>query len=435
MGIANPIQIVVGGQYGSEAKGAIAGYLALKDGIDIAVRTGAVNAGHTVVYESPVTNLSERVAMQQLPVAWVNPNTTLVVGAGALVDLDILKREVGTITRLTGHDARKRVIIDYRAYIHRPVHVERSRSANRHHSIGATGKGCSEALMDRIRSRGVENWTVGANLGLIADAIGDVAEITDTEAFLNTSFDDGANIQLEGTQGQLLDLYLGPYPYTTHKQTGPAQWMLEAGLSPGLPTEIIMVVRTYPIRVAGNSGPLADEMSWSELADTINVKRGECGLPPIVDPDAVDEFDDAVRNAARKFKLPSGSDGTDQHKWSAADRVTYREALSELNKAALESLPDHTVRELCQLFEMTTVTKKLRRIAAINDDDLRRAARQVRPGQVALTFMNYMFPERWFTSDDVTDDERVWLEQLSAVCDAPITLVNRGPDPRHIVEV
>ena len=32
----NPIQIIVGGSWGSEAKGAIAGYLAVRDNIDIA---------------------------------------------------------------------------------------------------------------------------------------------------------------------------------------------------------------------------------------------------------------------------------------------------------------------------------------------------------------------------------------------------------------
>ncbi|KKU76074.1 MAG: Adenylosuccinate synthetase, partial [Candidatus Giovannonibacteria bacterium GW2011_GWB1_47_6b] len=47
----NKITIIVGAAYGSEAKGTIAGYLAVKDNYDIAVRTGAINAGHSVYYK------------------------------------------------------------------------------------------------------------------------------------------------------------------------------------------------------------------------------------------------------------------------------------------------------------------------------------------------------------------------------------------------
>src|SRR3990167_6977192 len=89
-----PITIVQGGQWGSEAKGAITGYLCQTEAIDICIRTGAVNAGHTVIYDgSPVK-------MQQLPVGWVNPNTQLVIGAGAMVHPEILAHECELVSRL-----------------------------------------------------------------------------------------------------------------------------------------------------------------------------------------------------------------------------------------------------------------------------------------------------------------------------------------------
>ena len=427
--MSHPISIVQGGQYGSEAKGAIAAYLCQRDNVDFAVRTGATNAGHTVTYQGV------RVAMQQLPCGWVNPTTILVIGAGALIDVDILKREIALINSLMpGSDVRSRLIIDPRAHIHRTVHKDRSTSSGRHYTMGATGKGCSEALMDRIRLRGVEDWSFQRYATYHDSSLQDLS-VRDTEQLLNHGFDQGARIQLEGTQGQLLDLYLGPYPYTTHKQTGPAQWMLECGLSPALPAEVTLVVRTFPIRVAGNSGPLPLETSWVTLAGDINDKRLKAGLPPIVDQGALDEFEAAVTTVARMFALPPGSNGLDQHMWGAVDRTRYRSALSDLHRVALDTLEPETITELRKLFEMTTVTKKLRRIAARSDFDLDIAARQARPANVAVTFLNYVFPERWFTDDPVTDAELDYLSDIEEACGAPVTIVNRGPDPSHIVPV
>lgn len=435
---SNKVQIVVGGQYGSEAKGTIAAYLAMRDPTDFCVRTGATNAGHTVVYGGV------RYAMQQLPVGWVNPSATLVLGAGTLIDPAILQREIEMVNHATGSDIRRRLVVDYRAYIHRSEHQVRSKKSDRHHLMGATGKGCSEALTDRIKLRGLEDWTVG-NMMDEGDSDYDMSafagvQISDTELLLNEAWDGGAKIQLEGTQGQLLDLYLGPYPYTTHKQTGPAQWMLECGLSPGLPTDIVMVVRTMPIRVAGNSGPLANETCWPDVVRGINFAREKsAGLMPYVSEDAIGMFELAVRTVTSQMwagKVPPDSDGTDQHQWSDSERLLYREAASEIHAQALMSLDEPTVAELRRVFEVTTVTKKLRRIAVLNPQDLANAARQIRPDRVAVTFLNYVFPTRWATRTAITNPERGWLSyHIESVCHAPVFLINRGPDPDHIVEV
>ena len=83
-----PITIVQGAQFGSEGKGAVAGALALRLHFDYAVRTGAINAGHTVYFEG------KPYAMQQLPVAWVRPDTKLVIGPGAYVHYPTLIKEI-----------------------------------------------------------------------------------------------------------------------------------------------------------------------------------------------------------------------------------------------------------------------------------------------------------------------------------------------------
>lgn len=441
--MSNRVIIVQGAQWGSEAKGAIAALICERENVNIAVRTGATNAGHTVYYNQyrpgdvlpvgcPNPAPAVAVKMQQLPTGWVNPDTMLVLGAGALIDPAILARECEEVSRLTGKDVRQRLLIDYRAGLHDSSCAERSAASGRHHAIGATGKGCSEALMDRIRGRGNGYKPFGHD-------IPSGYQFMDTATYLNNMFDAGAKILLEGTQGTLLDLYIGPYPYVTHKQTLPAQWMLECGLSPALPTDIVQVVRTYPIRVAGNSGPMPLEISWPMLARRINVKRAFFKLPPIVPESYIDEFEEAVIDTSMKFATPYNRTVTGQHTWDEEERVIYQKALSELNAAAMASLPTSTVHELSRLFEFTTVTKKLRRVAELDIPTLKHASLLNRPHRVAITFMNYVFPHWWYEApvmfkgaiaDSALDG---YVRDISLACGAPVTLLGFGPESHHHV--
>lgn len=423
------IKLVIGGQWGSEAKGAIAAYMCLNENVQYAVRTGAVNAGHTVHYRGGIYK------MQQLPTGWVNPKTNLIIGAGALIHPETLEREiriVNEVMQAEGHgDVRNRLFIDYRAGLHLEHHTDRSTKSGRHHAIGATGKGCSEALIDRIRNRG----SVSTDPKLFVDTLpeGSIARyrVLDTADMLNCAVDRRENVLLEATQGTLLDLYFGPYPYTTHKPTGPGVWLAEAGLSPNLPLEITMVVRTYPIRVAGNSGPMKPEISWPMLAREINAKLVAANEPPFVAEKSLQAFEELLQVAAANTddSIPLGSDGTDQHTWSADDRRTHQVALSELNKAALSALSDRDLAEVSKLFEFTTVTKKLRRIARLNYEDLKLASQLVRPHRVALTFMNYEFPQ--FAGDETAEEE--YIRRVESACGAPVALTSWGPKTGDII--
>lgn len=418
----NKITIIQGGQYGSEAKGQIAAIIAEREGVNIAVRTGATNAGHTVYYKG------KPVKMQQLPTAWVVPSATLVVGAGALIDIAILERECAEVTSLTGEDIKTRLFIDYRAGVHDSSCAERSKASGRHHAIGATGKGCSEALIDRIRGRGTGYKLFGHRKEY---------QTCDTAAMLNNKYDAGEKILLEGTQGTLLDLYLGPYPFTTHKQTGPAQWLLEAGLSPSLPLDIVSVIRTYPIRVAGNSGPLPLEISWPFLARQINSRRRVARLPPIIHESKLVEFVNEVRAQAAFMDVPPMSVGTDMNLWSDEQRSKYKIAASELHARVMASLPSATVTELARLFEFTTVTKKLRRVGELSLDDLRYSSMLTRPHRVAVTFMNYEFPEYWYETPEpgagFNTTMTAYVDTIQRTCGAPVCYLGFGPESAHHV--
>ena len=91
--------------------------------------------------------------------------------------------------------------------------------------------------------------------------------ITDVSAEANMAVDSGKNVLVEGTQGSGLSVYHSTYyPKATSRDTNAAGFISEVGLSPRLVSEIVLVFRTFPIRVAGaQAGPLNQELAWDEL--------------------------------------------------------------------------------------------------------------------------------------------------------------------------
>lgn len=414
------ITIVSGAQWGSEAKGAVCGFLATH-GIDSRpathmVRTGAINAGHTVYYQG------QPYAMQQLPVGWVMGGyCQLVLGAGAYIHPPTLAREIEMVEKAAGRTPT--VMVDHRAGLHLDFHTDRSTDSGRHHAIGATGKGSSEAIVDRIRRRGeglnhvtprlFRDWLDSPEAATAQySSLPGALVIQDTALVLNKAADDGAHIVLEGTQGTLLDLYHGPYPFTTHKPTLPAQWMVEAGLSPSIrcPINTALVVRTFPIRVAGNSGPMPRETSWPEVARTINRKLWAHDRNQLVQESVIREFEAACTEVYRsgRFPIPDPTqvmfandgmevtnDGLDIHQWTPMLRNEFQAVVSELHKVALEQLSEASRLDLRRLFEFTTVTKKLRRVAFADPLTLGESFTLNRPTHVFVNFMNYVLPHMW----------------------------------------
>ena len=442
--VKNPILIVQGGQWGSEAKGAAAAYLCVSRGVNYTVRTGAINAGHTVYFQD------QPYAMQQIPVGWVNPHTQLVIGAGAYIHPETLFREIDMIAKAIPElNPLDRLLIDFRCGIHDEGAELASKEANRHHRIGATGKGCSEAIVAKIRNRN-DGYELFANTEAGKRYRDMGGKFTDTVGLLNRVVDQGGTILIEGTQGTLLDLHLGPYPYTTSRMTSASNWVSECGLAPSLNYETVLVCRTYPIRVAGNSGPMGSEIEWTDLARSINRRLDKAGLPPLVAPDAIAEFDAAIDAAAiravesGKYTVPTlGLHlNTRLSSWTPEDRSTYRVAASELHRDALNSVAPSTLIELKKLFEMTTVTKKLRRLAKLDWDDLEFAVAVNRPEWICMTFLDYDFPElRNITAKEATEAITNELdphhEAIKQVCqmtadvqkrlDVPVRAVSFGP--------
>jgi adenylosuccinate synthase len=111
----------VGGQFGSEGKGKIAAYIALEEGIDVCVRCGGPNSGHSFRKED-----GSEVLVRQVPAAFVNPATRLLIPAGGLIDLEVLRTEIdvlGLSAARIGIDSNAMVIEDFDREEERKLHL------------------------------------------------------------------------------------------------------------------------------------------------------------------------------------------------------------------------------------------------------------------------------------------------------------------------
>lgn len=269
---------VVGGQFGSEAKGAVVARIA--DEYDYHVRTGAPNAGHTYYVDGPEMPMGiagygmERVKVvaRSVPVGAVNRNATLIIGAGALIDVDLLSQEVDELDRL-GLDVSSRIVVDEAAMVVDPQRhhaFEGGVEGYAHELIGSTGEGVGPARMAKI-ARGTfahpsPSWARIDQVKQFRDQLHNAGIPTgDTARLLNDVIDAGATVLLEGTQGSGLSLTHGPWPFVTSHDTNAATLAADAGIAPQLVSDVMLVFRTFPIRVAGNSGPLPGETSWEEI--------------------------------------------------------------------------------------------------------------------------------------------------------------------------
>ncbi len=250
------IDVVVGGQFGSEAKGTVAARLIDRQAgawSRISVRVGGPNAGHTVVDHN-----GNVLRLRQVPVGVIFPDCALAIAAGSEVDLEVLKTEIG-VCEQAGHQVRDRLFIDRSATVLWPRYRSQEMAAGLTDRLGSTTKGIGAARMDRVNR--------GANTvdQLDRDRTRPWFIITDVASMVR-----GYNYAcLEGTQGYGLGLHTSFYPYCTSGDCRAIDVLAQVGVNPWDPkvgwVEPWLVFRPFPIRVAGNSGPLRNETSWEEL--------------------------------------------------------------------------------------------------------------------------------------------------------------------------
>ena len=243
-----PVSVVVGGQFGSEGKGKVAHWLAKTKNASIVVRVGGPNSGHTVIDDD-----NNRHMFRHLPTACLLSNPTLVIGPGSYIDVPVLLKEIEDVRLEAG-----RLIISPHAMVISEAHKQAEREWGLLGRIGSTGSGTGAAVIERVRR--------SEQVGLAADDPRLRAFLGDTTARMRDALKKDARIVIEGTQGFGLSVLHSPnYPYTTSRDTSAAAFVSEAGLSPLDVDQIVLVIRAFPIRVAGCSGPLPNETTWDEI--------------------------------------------------------------------------------------------------------------------------------------------------------------------------
>jgi adenylosuccinate synthase len=248
------VDVLVGGQWGSEGKGNLAFFIAPE--YDLLVRVGAPNAGHKVRGQNGVVYTH-----RQLPSGTRATDSRLLLGAGTVIDVDILRREIADCGVSAG-----RLAIDPDALIIEEGDVQREEGLKS--AIGSTGTGGGAALARRIMQRGVPGGVRTAK---------DIPELSPYIRDSATVFEEaqarGGRIFIEGTQGTGLSILHGSFPHVTSRDTTVGTLLAEVGVPPQLLRRVIVAFRAYPIRVGGPSGPMGREITW----DTVAQRSGLAG--------------------------------------------------------------------------------------------------------------------------------------------------------------
>ena len=245
-----PCTVVTGAFWGDEGKGKIVSYLALNDQLDVCVRTGSVNAAHTVWYEG------KRYALQMVPAAFLNEKCRLLLGIGANVHVAKFLEEV----KVT--NVKERIGIDRQASILEEKHSIQDKTSAHLKGIGTTGWGVGPAIEERVR-----------RTAKLAEDIPELQPyLTDVTREINEAIDKGKKVLLEGTQGLMLSLFHGTYPYVTGRDTSASAICSEAGVGPTKIDNVLVVFKAFMTRVGAGSLPgeltteEAQKRGWFEMA-------------------------------------------------------------------------------------------------------------------------------------------------------------------------
>jgi adenylosuccinate synthase len=280
-----PAIVLVGAQWGDEGKGKATDLLG--DTVDYVVRyQGGNNAGHTVVIGS------EKYALHLLPSGILSPNVVPVIGNGVVIDPAVLLEEI------RGLDARgintSKLVISTNAHLITPYHRTIDKVSERFlgkSKIGTTGRGIGPAYADKISRIGIrvqdlfdrsilEQKLEGAlndknqvltkvfnrknmSVAEILEEYLAYAEIlrpyvADTSLLLDKALKAGKTVLLEGSQGTLLDVDHGTYPFVTSSNPTAGGACTGSGIGPKAITRVIGIVKAYTTRVG--SGPFPTEL-------------------------------------------------------------------------------------------------------------------------------------------------------------------------------
>ena len=282
-----PTRVIVGSQWGDEAKAKVVDFLA-KDA-DMVVRfQGGANAGHTVQVGDT------KFIFHLVPAGIMHPDKIGVIGNGVVVDPAGLFKEIGDL-ETKGVSLDGRLFISQNAHLVMPYHKLLDRADEEWRGggkIGTTGRGIGPCYRDKIARMGIrivdlldretfrrklsenvreKNALLTKLYGYDPLDEGQIIEeylafdrrigpfVRDTSVFLNDAIDSGKRVLFEGAQGTLLDVDPGTYPYLTSSNTTAGGACTGTGVGPTKINEVMGVAKAYTTRVG--SGPFPTELN------------------------------------------------------------------------------------------------------------------------------------------------------------------------------
>lgn len=292
--------VVVGMQWGDEAKGKVVDYLA--QNADYVVRyNGGNNAGHTVVIGEQVYKF------HTVPVGVLNDGVTAFITDGVVLDPQVFTGELGELNE-RGITADK-IKISGNAHIIMPYHKildsleESSKGKNK---IGTTGRGIGPCYADKMSRTGIrvsefidpvrfrerlseclkrKNAIISLYDGEPLDEDEIFTEysayaakiapfVADTATLIFEASRECANIVFEGAHGSLLDIDHGTYPFATSSHCVAGGSCIGTGIGPTMIDKVVGVAKSYTTRVG--EGPFPTEL-FDATGDKIREQGKEYG--------------------------------------------------------------------------------------------------------------------------------------------------------------
>jgi adenylosuccinate synthase len=293
------VRAVLGAQFGDEAKGKIADFLAAD--ARYVVRTGGgPNTGHTIVLNEG------KIVLHQVACGVLRPGVTAISGPGMVLQPMKLLEEIQEL------ESRKllkgELAISERAHALIPLHeIEdaweddlRARASPKA-SLGTTRRGVGPAYADRYSRFGIRMadlirpavlrerlellyaskpyLTKPPPIDPLFRTLAEAGEklapfIQATEPRLWTAIERAEPILLEGAQSALLDIDYGTYPFVSSSHPTAAGALMGSGIPPQELDEVIGVAKAYMTRVG--EGPFPTEVT-GETASYLQREGGERG--------------------------------------------------------------------------------------------------------------------------------------------------------------
>ena len=414
-----PTLVIVGAQWGDEAKGKLVDVLGSQASLVVRY-AGGNNAGHTVIADG------KEFKFHLIPAGILHKGTKALVGSGMVVcPKGLLEEWDRTVAQ---QSELGELIISSAAHVVFPYHrmldslEEEARGNNK---IGTTSRGIGPAYQDKVAR-------IGIRMGEFVDPnrfparLKEVLEVKnrylslfgkepisyeellaeysayaarlrpfvrDTEVLVAEAVEAGEKVLLEGAQGTFLDLDSGTYPYVTSSHPVAGGACLGTGIGPRHIDSVLGVCKTYTTRVG--SGPFPTELT--------------------------DELGDHIRTIGKEFGTTTGR----------GRRIGWLDLVALKHSCRLNSLSGLVVTRLDILSDFETIKVAVKyKLEGKEIDYL--------PGDIeVLAKLEPVYHEMpgWKgdlrsarTVEDLPKEARDYLDFMAAYTKTPVAIISVGPD-------